>query len=302
MMCLQSSVINYYYEHCSGSCSGNDNTGKKEYAVKFNAAINKIASVSRASVTTPLQKNRYVTLYTFQSLADEISEINYTTNESGILSPVQGELSLPEGTYDFYALSIGNAPSYPPTANVDNGFTTALSNGIDYLTCVNENVVINGPATVDLVFNHVSSQVMVIIKSNSSTTVIDSIYSATISQPETTATAPFIDLYTGYMSSVRALSATPISMAITDSLCQQILVPLKLQGNLTMEFAVYVNGASKPMSYEIAIPLVNGALESGSSYEYLVLVTEDDVNIATASVNPWTDVNETGTPLYPTPQ
>ena len=302
---LSSCVKNYYYE-CDGKSDSSTNGGTttdKSYMVKFSALVNKVASATRTSTATPLQKDRFVTVYSFQGQGDEVAETNYKTVQSGVLSPVDGDLSLPIGTYDFYALSIGNQSTYAPTVtNYDTGIIHDLSNGLDYLTCVKETIAISGPTSIDLTFNHVASQVIVIIASGSSTTTVDSIYSATISAPAITSSAPVIDLYTGEMTSATSLSSTPIAMAITDSLCQQIMVPLKYDGSLTMNFQAYVNGASSPMNYSVAIPLVNGEMASGSSYKYKVVISEDVVSVATASVNPWTEVDETGTPLTPTPQ
>lgn len=302
---LSSCVKNYYYE-CDGNSDSTTNGGTttgKSYMVKFSALVNKVKSTTRTTSATPLQQDRYVTVYTFQGQGDEIAETSYKTLQSGVLSPVSGDLSLPIGTYDFYSLSIGNQSTYPPTVtNMDTGIVHSLSNGLDYLTCVMESEAISGPTTIDLTFNHVASQVMVIVVSGSSTTTVDSIYSATISQPTISSSSPVLDLFTGEMTSATALSSTPISMAITDSLCQQILLPLKYSGNLTMNFQAYVNGASSPMNYSVGIPLVNSELASGSSYEYKVVISEDVVSVATASVNPWTEVNETGSPLTPTPQ
>ena len=91
-----------------------------------------------------------------------------------------------------------------------------------------------------------------------------------------------------------------MDMAITDSICQQILLPLSYSGSLSMDFQAYINGSSTPMSYTVGIPLINSQLAAGSSYTYKVFVNEDKVTIANATVNPWTEVNETGNPLTPT--
>ena len=300
---LSSCVKNYYYECDGNNSSDNGTTTDKSYMVKFSALVNKVASSTRTSTATPLQQNRFVTVYSFQGQGDEVAETNYKTVQSGVLSPVNGDLSLPVGTYDFYAMSIGNQATYPPTvSSLSTGIVNGLSNGIDYLSCVMTDNAISGPTTIDLTFNHIASQIIVTIESGSSTTTVDSIYSATITPPAVTSSSPVFSLFTGNMTRSTSLSTTPISMAITDSLCQQILLPLTYSGSLTMDFQAYVNGASSPMKYTVAIPLVNGALASKSSYVYKVVITEDTVSIATASVNPWTEVDETGSPLTPTPQ
>ena len=66
-----------------------------------------------------------------------------------------------------------------------------------------------------------------------------------------------------------------------------------------MKFSVYINGIHVPRNYTVDIPLVNSQLKGGSSYEYKVLIDDYKVNIATATVNPWTEVDQTGKPLKP---
>ncbi|MGL4294030.1 MAG: hypothetical protein ACRCSQ_10705 [Bacteroidales bacterium] len=39
----------------------------------------------------------------------------------------------------------------------------------------------------------------------------------------------------------------------------------------------------------------------GTSYAYQINIVEEEVVISTATVNNWTEVNETGNPLKPTP-
>ncbi len=304
-LALTGCVKNYYYE-CDGSgddSSGGGGTNAQEYAVKFRANVNQESNaIVRAGTSTPLQQNRYVTVYSFIYQDDNLAELSdYHTVQSGILSPVTGDgLYLPSANYDFYALTIGNKPIYAPTVyDYQTGMVSGLSNGLDYLSCVIEKQTISGPTSLNLTFNHMASQLKVIVESGASTTVVDSIVDATITPP--VASSASIFLYTGTILSATSLSTQPLSMAITDSLCQQILLPLKYSGNLTMDFAAYVNGSTTPVNYSVAIPLVNGMLKSGSSYEYKVLINESKVDIATASVNPWTEVDETGTPLNPTP-
>lgn len=305
-LALTGCVKNYYYE-CDGSgddsSGGGGGTNAQEYAVKFRANVNQESNaIVRAGASTPLQQNRYVTVYSFLYQNNRLVELtDYHTVQSGILSPVTGSgLSLPAANYDFYALAVGNKPIYAPTVfDYQTGVVDELSNGIDYLGSMIQKQMISQPTSINLAFNHMASQVKVIVESGAATTVVDSIAAATISAP--LATSVSIHLFDGTISSATSLSPTSISMAITDSLCQQILLPLKYSGNLTMNFAAYVNRSTTPINYSVAIPLVNGMLKSGSSYEYKVLINESKVDIATASVNPWTEVDETGTPITPTP-
>ena len=302
LLSLGGCVKNYYYEcngSSNGSSSGDGTTTSKKYSIRFRANVNSERVASRVGATA-LQKDRFVTVYTFQNMADDIATISYETLTSGVLSPVSGTgLSLPTGKYDFYALSIANQSTYPPTvSNFETGLVGGLSNGVDYLSCILEGQTVSGATSFDLNFNHAASQIIVIIGSGASTTTVDSIYSASITPPSTT--TEYIDLSTGVINPSHSLSATNMDMAITDSICQQILLPLSYSGSLSMDFQAYINGSSTPMSYTVGIPLINSQLAAGSSYTYKVLVNEDKVTIANATVNPWTEVNETGNPLTPT--
>ncbi len=298
---MSSCVKNYYYD-CdgNGTDTGGGTTGV-EYPVRFTANVNQESdAILRAASATPLQANRYVTVYSFLYKEDYLQELtDYQTLKSGILSPVTGKgLYLVEGNYEFYALSIGNKNIYPPTVfDYHTGTVGELQNGIDYLADVIQLEKITQPTNIALTFNHMASQVMVIVESGSSTLTIDSIADATISAP--LASTSEIYLFTGTISPSKSLADSPITMAVNDSLCQQILLPLNYDGTLTMKFSAYINGRNVPRNFTVDVPLVNNQLKGGSSYKYKVLLDDYNANIATATVNPWTEVDETGKPLTP---
>lgn len=297
--CIDNHIVNEWDHQCgNGSGGSSDSTsGGQLQAVAFTAEVNQLVTKSG---TTPLQADRNVDVYSLYNMGDYITTTSYYTETPGVLTSVRNiPLSLYPGLYEFYALSIGNSSQALPSVDISTGFVSSLQNGLDYLASQQTNVSISGSTTIGLTFNHACSQLMITILPGSSTTVIDSIASATISQPITTTT--FLSVYTGKIPQVTTLSTTPIAMNIVDSLCNQILLPMKRIDSLTMNFSVYVNGETDMRPYTVKIPLVDQQMISGSSYQYQINLSEEKVYISTATVNDWTDVDETGTPLTPTP-
>ncbi len=284
--------------------SNNDSTSisngsKQTYRVSFTAMVDEV--VTKTTNTTPLQASRYVTIYTFIYMNDYVTTKSYQTAQAGLLSPVDGDiLSIPDGSYEFYALSVGNKPVYPPTVtDFSTGFATPLSNGIDYLSAQLTNESISGNTTIPLTFSHACSQIMIkIVPEDASLTTLDSITSATISAPSTTSL--FLSLFTGRISQSRALSSTAETMYISGDTCHQILLPLTYTGDLTMNFSAIINGEKEARDYSVKIPLVDDTLAAGSSYLYEIFITSSSVNFNSVNVKDWTEVNETGTPISST--
>ena len=309
---LCSCVDNYYEssntcQDCTGngsstSTDSDSTSGSKEtYRVIFLANVDEEAV--KSSSTTPLQQNRYVVIYTFVYKEDYVSTTDYVTQQAGILTPVSGNaLTLVDGKYEFYGLSVGNKSIYPPSVtDLSTGIVSGLSNGIDYLTTQSLPNTISGNTTIDLTFSHACTQVMVkIIPEDTATIKIDSITSAQISQPTTSGN--ILSLYTGIISSSKSLQSSMISMFITGDTCHQILLPMALAGPLNMDFSVYLNGETAARSYSTNIPVVNSQLLAGSSYFYEIEIDESTVTFNTVNVKDWTEVNESGTPLNPTPE
>lgn len=296
--CIENHDTDYIYlPEYPGHTSDTTGQNLNKVAVSFSAAVSPIATKSGSS---PLQAERNVNIYSFYFMDDYISTTSYASTSPGVLTPTRNvPLSLFPGQYEFYAVAIGNVNTKLPSVDLSDGFLENLSNGIDYLTCQLSSVTISGQTMIPLVFNHECSQLMVTIVANSTTTVIDSIASATVQQPLTN--NAFIDIFSGGVSASSTLASAPIAMNIVDSLCNQILLPIKNIDSLAMNFSVYANGQLTPQPYSVKIPLVNSAMLKGTSYAYQINIVEEQVVISTATVNNWTEVNETGNPLKPTP-
>ena len=303
-ICFCSCVDNYYsnYTECP-SCDNTSNTKDSSTTSNFSKVIFTAIvdeEITRAS-TTPLQTNRFAMIYTFVYKEDHVSTLNYTTQEAGVLSPISGTpLTLIDGEYEFYALSIGNQAEYPPTVtNFSTGFVSGLSNGIDYLSAQSVPEVISGNTSVALTFSHACTQLMVEIVSADATTIkINSIDSASITPPINTGNV--LSLFTGVISPSSSISSTYLGMNISGDTCHQILLPLKYSSPLKMYFEVTINDETQSRSYTADIPLLNNTLSEGTSYLYEILLSENEVTFNNVTVKDWTEVNETGDPITPT--
>lgn len=277
----------------SGNTSGN-----KLYSVKFNADVNPV----RTKATTPIQRDRYVNIYAYKYQASFISYLTYESASQGVLNPLRGTpFLLPQGAYEFYAFGIANSAKTPPVfTDTETGMLSnaGLSNGVDYIASSLADTI-NSNSEIDLTFNHICAQIIVEITTGNSNLKIDTISSATISQPTTTNN--LVTLFTGKISSSTSLQTTPIAMNVNNTTCNQIILPLKYNGNLTMTMGVKFEGdTNNTYNYTMPIPVVNGAYTAGSSYVFKVIINTTSANVINASINDWTDVDETGTPITPT--
>lgn len=297
VMALTSCSDTYVNVNIDHDCGGSDtiNQGEK-YEVAFTGAVNALATKG----TSALQANRNVSVVAFNLKSDVPILKSYFTETEGVLSPVRNiPLSVLPGMYDFYAYAIGNGASPLPLVETDNGRVAKISNGVDYLCANLTNETINGPASYNLLFNHVCAQVIVNVAASEATLVVDSILSASIQQPDASST--FLSLYSGNVISTPVLAADSLPMNVNKLSCNQIMVPVTRTDSLAMRFSVFLNGELNSRSYALKVPLPDGKLLGGSSYTFLVNIAEETVSFVDASVNDWTEVDETGRPITPTP-
>lgn len=286
--------VNINIDH---DCGGSDtiNQGEK-YQVAFTGSVYALATKG----TSALQANRNVSVVTFNLKNDVPILKNYFTETEGVLSPARNiPLSLLPGMYDFYAYAIGNGASPLPAVETETGIIADITNGVDYLCSSLTNETISGPASYNLLFNHVCTQVIVNVAASEATLVVDSIQSASIQQPKATST--FFSLYSGKVISTSVMAADSLPMNVNKLSCNQIMVPVTKTDSLAMRFSVFLNGELNSRSYALKVPLPNGQLLGGSSYTFRVNIAEETVLFVDASVNDWTEVDETGRPITPTP-
>ena len=204
-------TINNYYE-VSDESDESSGTASTKYNVAVKADLNSLASTKTSDTTYPLAVNRYVDIYTYDQGADGefVSTTSFVTKEAGILSPTKNALSLTAGHYEFYAIGIGSSNAdVPVITNTDYGSSKDLVNGVDYIYCGHEDDDITGPTTLELIFNHICSQIIINVTASTGLT-IDSIISASITQP----TPGTFYLFTGIMTTSQTFMTSSIDMNV----------------------------------------------------------------------------------------
>lgn len=222
-----------------------------------------------------------------------VEEGDYVTSSPGVLSGVQGyKMYLSNSVYSFYAVSSNNKN---PAPVFTKGISEPLSNGVDYLwwTALHQDVT-SSQISIPITFQHAATQVVVTINGGENIT-LNKIISATITP---TKPGSIMDLSTGIISSGTGFDS-PTAMGINDFTIQYIMLPLKSSDPMTLTMELLVNGENTARTYTTTITPPNNNLAGGNSYLFRAVVNENTVSFANVSVKDWTDVDESGNPLYP---
>ena len=251
--------------------SGNEDPGNSTL-VTFNASVegrNLLRSMS------PMNKGIQSRVYVFDSNAGtkgspEASGL-YITSSPGVLTGSDGyKMFLSNGTYNFYAVS-DNFSTIPPTFT--SGVSEPLFNGIDY----------------------VATQVVVELTGGEGIT-INQLVSAMITPPVVGAT---MDLGTGVITPATAFGKAD-KMGINGLTAQYIMLPIRHTAPMTLTLEISADNENSTRTYTTQIPLPDGELKAGNSYLFKAVINGNSVTLASVNVKDWTDVDETGKPLYPT--
>ena len=248
------------------SSSGNEDPGNSTL-VTFNASVegrNLLRSMS------PMNKGIQSRVYVFDSSAGtkgspEASGL-YITSSPGVLTGSDGyKMFLSNGTYNFYAVS-DNFSTIPPT------FTN-----------------------IPIVYGHVATQVVVELTGGEGIT-INQLVSAMITPPVVGAT---MDLGTGVITPATAFGKAD-KMGINGLTAQYIMLPIRHSAPMTLTLEISADNENSTRTYTTQIPLPDGELKAGNSYLFKAVINGNSVTLASVNVKDWTDVDETGKPLYPT--
>ena len=155
--------------------------------------------------------------------------------------------------------------------------------------------VTGAQVTVPIILNHSATQVTFEIDHGEGMYVQD-IASATITVPVPGAQ---MDLSTGVIPPATEYDSTPASMGINGLKLQYTMLPLKTDTPMKLTIGIHANGEPDVKTYEVDVPVPDGALEAGNSYRFRAVINADDVTFAQVGVTDWVDVDETGNPLYP---
>lgn len=292
-------IIDPYGKDDSGSSDDNNNSGNP---AKDNALITFSASVEGRNMTrsmSPMGRGLQSWLSAYESGTIDIitgspaAEGDYVTSSPGVLTGSRGyKMYLPNNIYNFYAVSCNSTAPVPIFTNGESG---PLSNGVDYLwwNALYQDVT-SSQVSIPITYQHVATQVVVAVTGGESIT-LNKILSATITPPRSGAT---MDLSTGLINSaVRYTNA--VAMGITGFTIQYIMLPVKSSSPMTLTLELLVNDESSSRVYTTPLTPPNSILAAGDSYLFRAVIDENSVSFPSVSVKEWTEVDESGNPLYP---
>ena len=294
--------INYPDEENNGGSSGSGNDDNNGNPTKENALITFSASVEGRNITramSPMGKGLQSWLCAYPSNTtntiegEPVGEGNYITSSPGVLTGIQSyKMYLSNDIYSFYAVSCNSSN---PAPTFTNGKSEALSNGVDYLWwhALHQDVT-SSQVNIPITYQHVATQVVITITGGENIT-LNKVLSATITP---TKPGAFMDLSTGIISSEVSYDK-PADMGINDFTVQYIMLPLKSSDPMALTMELMVNGESFSRTYNTTIIPPDNILAAGNSYLFRAVINENSVSFGNVSVKDWTDVDESGNPLYP---
>ncbi|WP_099465611.1 fimbrillin family protein [Parabacteroides provencensis] len=276
----------------------NSNNPDGKALVTFNAAVEDRNLLTRAMA--PMKKGIQNQLYAFTSTNGgeakgiPYAEGLYITSAPGVLTGNDGyKMYLESGIYDFYAVS-DNFSTIPP--KFTSGQSEPLFNGIDYLWWHSpEQDIMSNQVNIPILYLHAATQVVFEVSGGSGIN-LNKLVSAMITPPETGAR---MNLYTGIIPPASIYDKAD-KMGINGLLAQYIMLPLKTTSPMSLTLEVMVNNESTSRIYSVNVPVPNGELQSGDSYLFNAIIDENSVDFSQVSIKNWTEVDETGKPLYPT--
>lgn len=288
------STINIYDREDDEGTSGQQ--GKGHTLVTFNASIENL-NVTRAMslMKSGIRSHIYAYLPSTTTSGQEKLYVQgiYITSSPGILSGVDGyKMFLPNDVYNFYAVS-DNASTIPPS--FINGESEFLFNGIDYLWWgAPQQDVTSSQINIPITFQHAGTQVVIEVEAGEGL-VLRQLLSATITPPEAGST---MQLSTGVITPATAYDR-PDKMGINGFTAQYIMLPLETDQPMKLTLEIMANDETSSRTYTAQVPVPDGALKAGNSYVFKAVINENTVSFPTVSVRNWTEVDETGNPLYP---
>lgn len=275
--------------------NGSGNT--KTSLVTFHATVE---SRNMTRSLSPMQKGIACLIYAYKSpisSMDDIAEYGlYVTSSAGILTGANGyKMYLPTGVYSFYAVSNN---SYSTPAQFTDGISHTLVNGVDYLWANNKLQDINTEqVSQPITFLHSATQVVFEISTDPSLK-LNQLVSATITPSTPGGT---MNLSNGSITPASSYAA-PVQMGINGTLAQYTMLPLSTTAPMKLVLNVLVNNETVARTYSVDVPVPNGELKSGDSYRFSAVIGTSSVSFSDVNVVSWTDVDETGKPLYPRQQ
>lgn len=159
---------------------------------------------------------------------------------------------------------------------------------------VDDQDVSSAQINIPIVFQHACTQVVVEVSAGDGIQ-LSRLLSATITPPVPGAS---MTLSTGVIPPATSYDK-PDKMGINGFLAQYIMLPLQTNDPMTLTLEVETDGNNNSKTYSVQIPVPSGELKAGDSYLFSAVINGSSVSIPSVSVKDWTEVDETGNPLYP---
>lgn len=274
-----------------GATAGNSD---QKTLITFHASIE---SRNMTRSLSPMRKGVTSAVYAFKSpvssLETPTAQGLYSTATVGILTGLQDyKMYLPNGVYYFYEIS-SNSSVTPP--RFINGRSEPLTNGVDYLWASNKlQDVTSTQVSMPILFEHSATQVVFKISAGDGIK-LDKLVSATITPALTGAT---MDMITGKITPSTSY-AVPANMGMNGFTAQYIMLPLKTDTPMTLTLQILADSENTPRTYSVDVPVPDGELQGGNSYVFSAVIDGNTVTFPNVEVLGWTEVDETGNPLYP---
>ena len=200
---------------------------------------------------------------------------------------------LPNGVYYFYAISNNSSTA---SAKFVNERSEPLNNGVDYLWASNKlQDVTSTQVSMPILFQHCATQIVFNISAGSGIK-LDKLVSASITPATPGAT---MDMITGEITPSTTYSTETANMGINGFTAQYIMLPLKTNTAMPLTLQILADGENTPRTYNVNALLPNGELAGGDSYVFSAVIDGNSVSFPNVEVLGWTEVDETGKPLYP---
>lgn len=301
--CAKTTVIFDNDEHGNSSQpdnsngSGGDNDNNANTLVMFNASIE---SRNMTRAMSPMKKGIQNQLFAFDATSTNSTVVTpiaqglYLTTAPGVLTGNAGyKMYLTNGIYNFYAVS-DNFSTIPPYFST--GKSEPLFNGIDYLWWSSpQHDITSTQVSIPIVYLHVATQVVIKV-SEGDGIKLDRLVSATITTPEPGAS---MNLSTGVIPPTSQYSNSPDKMGVNGLLAQYTMLPLKTTTPMNMTLEVVFDGEINSHTYSVEVPVPDGELKAGNSYVFNAVINANTISFSSVNIKAWTEVDETGKPLYP---
>ena len=243
--------------------------------------------ISRTLTDFPQYCKAQIFVFNSNDTTTAIMSPLYRSQSAGTLTAVSEPVVVTSGNYNFYAVSL-KEDSVPITFT--SNIATGLKNGIDYLwyAATNQEIDQNG-TTIPITFNHMASQLIVNIVNQDRANPIVSILYSDFSPPMPDDNVTW-NLLTGEITPATVLDTVLMNMTVNEFKTSAIIVPYTAENDSLAYFAMVEQQNGNYELCQLYIPLPEGGLKSGHSYEYLIYFDADTITLGVVTVAPWINI------------